>query len=302
MAKVSIIVPTRNETYIVDGMTVLERTIKDIYEKATGEFEVIVAFDGPPYTPLPDYPNLIRLDLPQSGTKPNLNFAARLAKGQYIMKVDAHCMFAEGFDEVLQDGAQDNWVVMPRFYVLNAEEWRWQDERFYDYFFLPCPFTDPAMFRFQAGGHWRHRTIERLDIPVDENMKLHGSAFFMSKEFLVNCIGELTTDGPGAWSGEDIEISLKTWLGPWDGKVMVDKRTWYAHMHKGGQRPRGWGVTGKEINDSYLWTASYWMGDNWEGRVRDLEWLVEKFWPVPRWPEDWQDRWARWKERNDLSL
>lgn len=296
MSKVSIIIPCRNETYLINGMTVLERTIKDIYEKATGDFEVIVAFDGEPYIPLPGYKNLTILNLPQQGTKPILNIAVGLAKGKYIIKTDAHCMFDKGFDEILQTGVEDNWVVTPRFYTLNAEEWCWQDEKFCDYFFLPCPFTDRRLFRFQAGGYWRDRTSQRLDIAVDENMKTHGSFFFMSKEFYVNCLGGLHSEGAGTWSGEDIEISNKTWLGPWDGKLIVNKNTWYAHMHKGGQRPRGWSVSKGEIERSYLWTANYWMKDSWEDRKNNLEWLIEKFSPVPTWPDNWKELWKEYKE------
>lgn len=300
MSKVSLIVPSRNETYeVTPGVTVLQRTVQDIYENATGDFEVIVAFDGPPYQELPDYDNLTILKFKQRGTKPNLNEAAKIAKGKYILKADSHCMFSKGFDEILQQGAEDNWVVMPRFYVLDAEHWKWQDERFYDYFYLPCPFTDKRMFRFQAGGHWKQRTQERQHLLVDENMKLHGSAFFMSRDFFLNCLGGLEVNGSGSWSGEDIEISLKTWLGPWDGKVMVNKNCWYAHMHKGGQRPRGWRASEKEINESYLWTATRWMSNNWDGRARDLQWLVEKFMPIPGWPQDWRQLWEKWEANRE---
>jgi len=241
MSKVSIIIPSRSESYEVrPGVSILLRTVQDVFEKATGDFEVIVAFDGEPYQPLPDYHNLTVLKLNWGGTKVAVNAAAQVATGKYIFKVDSHCMFSNGFDEVLQSRMEDNWVVMPRFYVLNAEEWKWQDGRFYDYFRLPCPFTDHRGFRFRAGGHWKERTGERLHItPVDENMKLHGSSFFMSRDFYWNCLGGLDpNNGAGSWNGEDIEISMKTWLGPWEGKVMVNKDAWYAHMHRGGQRPR----------------------------------------------------------------
>ena len=56
MSKVSIIIPSRNETYeIQPGVTVLQRMVQDIYEKATGDFEVLVGFDGPPYQDFPDF-------------------------------------------------------------------------------------------------------------------------------------------------------------------------------------------------------------------------------------------------------
>jgi len=288
MSKVSILIPARNEPF-------LYKTVQDIVTKATGDIEIIVAFDGEPYTPLPNYENLIRLELQQMGTKPILNIAAKKASGKYLLKTDAHCMFAEGFDETLQADMEDNWVVMPRFYVLNAEKWEWQDARFYDYFKLPCPLTDPRMFRFQAGGHWPERTRERLSIPIDENMKLHGSSFFMSKDFYIHCLGGLNSMGAGTWSGEDIEISLKTWLGPWDGKVMVNKNTWYAHMHKGREHPRGWNVSYSDINSSYLWTAHYWMANEWAERKHDIEWLIDRFSPIPTWPENWKDLYEEWK-------
>lgn len=304
MPSVSVIIPTRNEVYRTKtGETVLWKTVEEAYTKAAGEVEIVVMFDGPPYQPLPEYPNLIRLELPQAGTKVGLNAAVKAASGKYFLKIDSHCMLSEGYDKALTSDMQDNWVVAPRMYILNAEDWCWQDERFYDHFMLPCPLTDPRLFRFQAGGHWKDRTRARLDVPVDENMKLHGSSFFMARDYYLNCLGGVghdemsKTNAVHSFSGEDIEISLKTWLGPWDGKVMVNKNAWYAHMHKGGERPRGWGVSNREVNESYVYTATYWMGDQWEGRVHNLDWLIERFYPVPTWPENWRELYDEWRQR-----
>lgn len=298
--KVSILIPSRNETYRINsGETVLQRMIKDIYEKCTGNFEVLVAFDGPPYQKLPKHSNLRTFILPEPlGLKHSLNLLASEAMGKYLFKLDAHCMLSEGIDEVLQADMEDNWIVTPRFYVLNAEEWKWQDERFYDYFYLPCPLTDKRMFRFQAGGHWPQRTQERLNIPIDENMKLHGSSFFMAKDFFINSLGNVAQGWMDPSSGEDVELSLKTWLGPWKGKLMVNKNCWYAHMHKGGQRPRGWHLPNSTINNTYLAIADFWMKDKWEGAVHPLSWLIERFSTVPTWPENFHELWTKWKEEN----
>ena len=297
MSKVSIIIPSRNETHPVNtGETVLQRMIRDIYEKATGDFEVLVTFDGPPYQELPKHSNLRTFNLPNpQGLKHCVNLLANEAKGKYLFKLDSHCMVSPGFDEVLQADMENNWVVTPRFYVLNAEEWKWQDERFYDYFYLPCPFTDKKMFRFQAGGHWVERTRERLDTPIDENMKLHGSSFFVTKDFFTKSLGAIDQGWMDPSSGEDIELGLKTWLGPWKGKLMVNKKCWYAHMHKGRQRPRGWNVSGSTIDKTYLQIANYWMKDSWEGHVHPLSWLIEKFWPVPTWPDNWEELYEKWQ-------
>lgn len=291
MSTLSILIPARNEEY-------LRQTVDDIYAKAATEVEVIVAFDGPPYPHLDHHPNLVRLCLEQHGSKIAITKAAEHASGEYLMKVDAHCMFSPGFDRELLASARENWVVTPRFYVLDAENWRWQDNRFYDYFFLPCPLTDEKGFRFQAGGHWLDRTRQRVNVPLDENMKLHGSLWMMHRDHFLKRIGGLHPNGAGAWSGEDIEISLKTWLGPWDGRLMVTKNAWYAHMHKGGQRPRGYEVSASEIRESYLWTARYWMRNEWSERAHDLDWLIERFEPVPRWPEGWREIYHDWRTRH----
>jgi glycosyltransferase involved in cell wall biosynthesis len=291
MSKVSILMPARNESYLSNnGQTVLQRTVDEILNKSHGDIELLIMFDGSNIQTLPDDRRIkVFFNQEAIGSKNCLNLLAKLySTGDYLFKLDAHCMLSDGYDEELKK-CEDNWVVIPRFYVLNAEDWKWQDDRFYDYFYLPCPFTDPKQFRFQAGGHWKQRTNERLDILVDENMKLHGSSFFMSKKFFNNHIIELDSSYDNS-SGEDIEISLKTWLSG-QGKLMVNKNCWYAHMHKGGQRPRGYYMGWSQIKNTYDHIARYWMGNKWENRKHDLEWLIDKFYPVPTWPENFKDYW-----------
>ena len=98
MAKVSIIIPSRNCQYV-------SRTVEDIYENATGDFETIVLLDD--YWPVPDinynHPNLTVIHKNKvGGMRNSLNLGAQLAKGKYLAKCDDHCMFGKGFDEILQ--------------------------------------------------------------------------------------------------------------------------------------------------------------------------------------------------------
>src|SRR5258706_5006774 len=169
MSKVSIIIPARGEK-----LENLKRTVKSIYDNATGEFEIIVGFDGTPdyeeseilsnIRPDNIYMNFQSINFPNNvGIKTNINAMCAMATGKYIYKSDAHCSFGKGFDEILQKDMEPDWIVMPRFYVLDEKTWQWQDDRFYDYFYLCCPFTDPKGLRFKAGGHWPERTKERLD-------------------------------------------------------------------------------------------------------------------------------------------
>ncbi len=299
MSKVSIIIPSCNEIATTrDGINVLQRTVRDIYEKATGDFEVIVGFNGPEYQDFYEWPNFRVVKLPENiGLKTMINVLAIMAKGKYIYKTDAHCMFGQGFDEILQADMQDNWLVTPRFYVLDAKEWKFQDARHYDYFYICCPFTDPKGFRFKAGGHWPERTAEREHILLDETPQIHGSGWFVAKDFFLNKIGGYFSLDPMGHAQEGPYLGLKTWLGPWDGKVMVNKKTWYAHMHA-QNRDKGYHYTGDEEERSYSIWANYWMGNKWGERKHDIDWFIDKFYPMPGWPSDWKERLIKWKEGN----
>jgi hypothetical protein len=292
----TIIISARNEMYLTGKETVLQRTVRDIYEKATGEFEVIVTFDGPPFQDLPDYPNLtvVRNPVP-IGLKPSINKMVEMAKHKYIIKTDAHCMFGYGFNEILQQDMENNWIVTPRFFVLDAEKWQIQDPWWYDYFYLSCPFTDTFRFGFKAGGHWRVRTQERKgkEFDIDETMQIHGSCWMVTKDYFLNILKGMQTDGYGISYMEPPELCLKTWL-VHGGKVMVNKRTWYAHMHKGRQRGASWNLGVEEAERSYKWTAKHWMRNEEPGQIHKIEWLIDKFWPVPTWPDDWKEIYNKW--------
>ena len=69
---------------------------------------------------------------------------------------------------------------------------------------------------------------------------------------------------------------------------MVNKKTWYAHMHKGSQG-RGYFLNVKHMKKQRVFHIDYWMHDRWPKAARKMEWLVDLFWPIPTWPEDWQD-------------
>ena len=297
MSKVSIIIPSRNEIFVTGtGENVLLRTVRDIYEKATGEIEVLVGFDGPPALDFPDYPNLRLVALPGvAGIKMMINILAVMATGKYLYKADAHCMFSPGFDTTLQAGMRDNWVVTPRFYVLDGYNWQWQDDRHYDYFYLSCPFTDPKGFRFKAGGHWPQRTAEREGRNlIDETPQFHGSGWFVDRDFFVNKVGGYWVADPAGHAQEPPYLGLKTWLGPWDGRVMVNKKCWYAHMHQ-ETRNKGFDLGRSAEKRTYQLYADYFMGNRWSERAHDIEWFVERFEPLPTWPTDWRQRLEAWR-------
>lgn len=295
MDKVSIIIPARGESY-----KNLTRTVESIYENAVGDFEVIIGFDGPPYVNgIPNYNNIKFIEFPSIvGIKTNINTMCAMATGKYIYKSDAHCSFGKGFDEILKQDMQDDWIVMPRFKIIK-DDWSIQTrdgkEEFYDYFYLCCPFTDSKGFRFKAGGHWSERTKEKLDTLIDETPQVHGSGWFMTKDRFFE-LGGFPNIDPYGHAQEPIWLALKNWL--MGGKVMVNKNTWYAHLHQQGNK-RGYHMDKAQENRSYDIAAKFFMGDKWfEGKKYNLEWFIEKFWPMPTWPDNWKELLQQWKLTN----
>ena len=294
MSKVSIIIPSRNEKY-------LQRTVQDVYDKATGDFEVIVGLNGKTEFEIPSkFPNLRIIEEAQNiGLKPMINKLAKEARGKYIYKSDSHCMFGKGFDEILQADIEDDWIVTPRFYVLDADKWAWQDDRFYDYFYLCCPFTDPKGIRFKAGGHWPERTQAKLDVLIDETPQIHGSGWFVNRDYYFNVLGGFPEDDPDGHAQEPIWLGLKNWL--MGGKVMVNKKTWYAHMHQDSNQ-RGYKTSNKHARQTYKMVADYWLGNKWPKRIHDFDWFVDRFYPMPTWPENWREVYNKWREGNGKNI
>jgi len=280
---ISVIVPSRGEPFT-------GKTIDDLFAKASGEIEVIVILDGFwPDPPLIDHKGLTILHRGEArGMRSAINSAAAIAKGDYLMKCDAHCMFAEGFDEVLKADCNDNWIVIPRRYRLDAEAWALQDvgKPPIDYHYLSCPITNPDGYSMH-GAIWPERSRERLapEYDIDDTMSFQGSMWFMARQHW-EWLGGMSEQGYGTFSQEPQEIGNKTWLG--GGRIVTNKKTWYAHLHKGKKYGRGYYIGKEEVVNGHEYSAHYWMGNKWEKRIRDIEWLVDKFSPVPTWPENWQ--------------
>jgi glycosyltransferase involved in cell wall biosynthesis len=291
MDKVSIVIPARSESY-----ENLSRTLQSVYDNATGDYEVIIGFDGDPHYDygLSQNGKLKTIKFPNIvGIKTNINAMVAMATGKYIYKSDAHCSFSKGFNEVLKKDMQDDWIITPRFYVLNGETWQWQDDRFYDYFYLCCPFTDPKGFRFKAGGHWPDRNIERSQYMIDETPQIHGSGWFITKDRFFE-LGGFPNIDPYGHAQEPIWLALKNWL--MGGQVMVNKNTWYAHLHQQGNK-RGYHMDHAQEVKSYTIAANYFVGDKLPDKVHNFEWFVDKFMPMPGWPVDWKEVLHKWQQK-----
>lgn len=279
---ISIIIPSRNEQF-------LSNTIVELFKKAKGDIEIIAVLDGYwPSPPLDLHPNLILLHKGQSeGMREGINSGVAVASGEYIMKIDAHCMVDEGFDVKLQQDMEDNWVVIPRRKRLDAENWCIQDvgKPDIDAMFVCYP-DDPNDFGGKGlnGKLWTRRTLDRADKLIDEDLSFQGSCWFMKKDYFYE-LDLMDTKGYGIFWNEAQEIGLKCWLS--GGKVIRNKKTWYAHLHKGKKYGRGYFLNRNTAKHGAVYTMKWFYGTmDWPKQKYPLSWLIERFMPVPTWDEN----------------
>ena len=279
MAKLSVIIPSRNERF-------LAQTAADILRNAEGDVEVIAVLDG--YWPAPilaDDPRLTLIHFSKAlGMRRAINSAASIARGEYLMKCDAHCSFEPGFDEILKKDIDDNWIVIPRRDRLDAENWCRQEtgKPPIDCHYLSCPLTNPDGFSMH-GAIWPEYDRNRTHILIDDTPSFQGSCWLMSRCHWER-LGGMSEEGYGSFGQEPQEIGMKTWLG--GGRVVINKRTTYLHLHKGKKYGRGYFQDKREIVRGHEYSARYWM--NKPGFAK----FVDRF-NMPTWPADWREQWER---------
>ena len=241
MARLSIIIPSVNDPRLQD-------TIDNLRQNAEGEIEVIVMMDEK-----------------REGMRAMINQGVAKSCGEYLMKVDDHCKFDKGFDVKILANIESDWIVVPRRYELDTDKWELMDDPPIDYERLVIDKLDKI-----GGVKWRSRARERKNVLLDETMVFQGSCWVMSRKHW-DWLGELQEKGYGPFTQEPVELALKTWLG--GGKVMVNKNTWYAHKHRKFGRvyaPPG-------IKEGNKYSQDYWLNNRWEGRIHDLDWLMQRF-------------------------
>jgi glycosyltransferase involved in cell wall biosynthesis len=173
MVDLSIIIPARNEMF-------LKRTIEDILQNIEGNTEIIAVLDG--YWPVPnidDHPKVTLIHHSESiGQRAASNEAAKLAKGKYLMKVDAHCAFDKGFDVKMMADMKPNWTMVPVMRNLHAFNWvcpdghsRYQGpsgpckeckkETKMDVVWIPKPNPQSTAYRFDTDMHFQYQNERR---------------------------------------------------------------------------------------------------------------------------------------------
>lgn len=287
----SVIIPSRSDQY-------LQKTVDDLFAKAEGQVEVIVVYDGRWASPiLRDDPRLIQMHHGMLhnnyGMRASINAGVRISTGEYLLIIDEQCGVDQGYDVKLAADCEDNWVAIPRRMRLEPETWTLiEDGRPpIDYMCVDYPYQRPYDKTCGLhGAEWKRP--DRKGILIDDTPTMQGSCYFMTRKHWDKTIKELDDVNYGSFTQEAQEVSFKTWLS--GGRVVVNKKTWYSHWHK-GKNGKGYGFSNEQYRRHMegtergrLFAINYWM--NTKDYPHDFKWFVnEKFPDMPGW-ENWEAR------------
>jgi glycosyltransferase involved in cell wall biosynthesis len=240
----------------------LNKTIESLLANAEGEIEIIAVLDGYWQEVVGD-PRVKILHLGKNrGMRGAINAGIDIARGEFIMRTDEHCMFGKGFDRILIESCEPNWIMTARRYFLDPVKWELMD----------IPYIDCEKLVIQggvkfAGQRWESRAIEFKDIPIIETMAMQGSMWMMHRKWWDEVIGELQIEGYGPLIQDSHEMVFKTWQK--GGKLMVNKNTWFAHKHRDFPRMHNNGTAENPANcdAGYKYAIDVW-GDYYEKEVK----------------------------------
>ena len=185
------------------------------------------------------------------GQREATNQGARISEAKYLLKIDAHCSFSQGFDRIMLEDMNEEDLLAIDVRDLDVEKWEMK----------PTPLTSQVVFDTNLD---LKSAPEKAGL-VEETMCIHGVGFMVSREkyFELNLIDESF----GSWGLMGLEVPLKIWLS--GGKVRVTKKAQMGHWYKQGEA-----VPYKR--DTSEVQATFNKVKEW-ARKQDLDWLIEKF-------------------------
>lgn len=293
----------------------MARTIQDILEHSEADTEILVGLDGEWADPvIVDHPRVTILHSSVSlGQRGMTNQLARLSKAKYVAKVDAHCAFDQGFDRKMIEFFKevgDDVVAVPIMRNLHAFNWvcadghtRYQSpsgpckecgkETTRDVVWIPKQRPESTSYCFDAVPHFQYnreytRTKEYADMKekygYTESMALQGSFFMASRHRYWKW--ELNDERLGSWGNQGLEVACAAWLS--GGRVLVNHKTWYAHMFRtqGGDFGFPWEAKDRDIQKTKNVVKDKFWDMKHPKQIHPVSWLIEKFWPVPGWKQE----------------
>lgn len=307
--RVSVIIPACNERF-------LQATIDGLLATAVGDVEIFAVLDGGPLQALREDPRVTVVRHEQTvGMREVVNRLAPALSSKFLMKCDAHCIFAPGWDAALKAECDDDWVSVPTRHSIDGQTWTVcgrgggrldMEHGGVNYHYMTFPYAC-SMYGYGLHGKEFSRGLnaainrETAATRIDDLMSFQGSCWFTTTANFRR-LGPLDQAHYNFYA-ESIEIGMRQWMS--GGRVVINKNTWYAHYHKGknnlhtvdGRVGRGFmlSLDGKRRSEAFA--TDFWINDRLPGAVRTFAWFVDHFWllldRIPtdeRWPYDWNDQ------------
>lgn len=280
--KVSLLIAACNEPY-------LQRTITDAFDKAQGELEVIAVLDG--YrAEIKEHKNQTIIYHPQNrGQRPAINHAARCATGKYIFKVDAHCIFDEGFDVKLAADCEYDWTTVPTRHGIVEDRWK-RRGGVVNYMRMTSP-SEPHDLGLRAKAWYEYRERPEAKEILSDIMILQGSGWFLHRDRFWELEG--LDERHGHWGAMGCEIACKTWLS--GGRLIRNKKTWFAHWQRGrrhsvsGSTSRFYYLPREVVRKAHEYAWDLWTNNKWHKQIREFKWILDKFQPLIGWLDDYPE-------------
>ena len=297
--RVSVIIPARNERYILP-------TVEGLLAQARGPVDIWVLADGYAREPgkrvteadldvfeeqlgglralaLSDSRvNLVESEQPV-GQRVGINELMRRAGGKYMFKLDAHCQVSPGYDRALAAACGDDDWVIPATRSLDPVTWEAGDRDF------GWVYLDSDL----QVNWWRRPPWADQVGPIAETMAFIGLAWFCRADLWRRLGGY--DERLAHWGESGTELTAKAWLCNPTGRMLLHRGVTVAHWFRRHEswpyRPMAQAIelTKRRLR-SEIWSGTY------PGQVHRVEWLAGRFWPVPTWD---RSNWSE-EERADL--
>lgn len=309
----SVIIAGRNEMFHA-------QTVEDVLAHAKADTEVICILDGglPPMRGIDYHPKVkIVITTTPMGQRAATNLGASMSRAKYVMKLDAHCRVDDGFDVKMMELMQPDWTMIPQMYRLHAYDWACvhcghcvyqgtepdkcekcgEDEIYMHMLWEPKWKVGPTVsWRFDTNmrmQYWpKHRrrpeVRKQAESGVIETPVCVGCCFLMERERFWALGG--MDEKHGSWGQYGCELGMKAWLS--GGKMVTNMNTWFAHLFRTGNFSRNgentfpYPLSGIEQEKARSYSRDLWLNDKWPLATRKLEWLVERFKPMPDWHDN----------------
>ena len=248
------------------------RTIDSLIETAKEDIEILFLADGwEPNNSLFNKYSQVRIlpSVENLGERRTVNRGAKLAKGDYIFRIDAHCKMSNEWDVKLKKSCEDNYLLVCIIDAIKEKNWLSLNHNYTFVYITPSA-------EEKWWGYYHKQDNNKI---LQETMTLTGCGWFCKKDYFNNKIS--FDEDLGKWGCIGPEMSAKVEKS--NGHIMLHKEVFCGHLFN--TNLKGYPIdvvadTRKKILQRYH---------------KEIYQLAQKFKPVPTWENVNEDYLKNWE-------